>query len=148
MSLLKRIIETLQSAEPSKSAPAPNTEEPERTAVAFARPLIQQIQQLAMTEGVGVDEMTLEILQAGVAKRQAYHQALRMWHTLTPREKDVSALICMGCSNDEIAGQMHIARGTVRTHIRHILKKFRVENRLQVRDKLWWWDFETWAAEV
>lgn len=148
MSLLKRIIETLQSAEPPKSTPAPNGDEPERTAVAFARPIINQIQQLALTEGVGVDEMTLEILQAGVAKRQAYHQALRMWHTLTPREKDVSALICMGCSNDEIAGQMHIARGTVRTHIRHILKKFRVENRLQVRDKLWWWDFETWAAGV
>ncbi len=148
MSLLKRIIETLQPAESAKSSSAPNTDEPERTTIAFARPLLQQIQQLAMTEGVGVDEMTLEILQAGVAKRQAYHQALRMWHTLTPREKDVSALICMGCSNDEIAHQMHIARGTVRTHIRHILKKFRVENRLQVRDKLWWWDFETWAAGV
>ena len=124
MSLIRRIVETLQLAEDGSSA----HDEPARSTADFARPLFYQIQRLAVTEGVGIDEMTVEILQAGIAKRQAYHQALRMWHSLTPREKDVSALICMGLSNEEIAERMHIARGTVRTHIRHILKKFGGEN--------------------
>lgn len=51
---------------------------------------------------------------------------------LTDREMDVVRLLCEGCSNREIAQQLHLAEPTVKTHIGRIMTKLGVRDRVQI----------------
>ena len=48
---------------------------------------------------------------------------------LTPREVEVLQLIGTGCTNREIAQQLYIAEGTVKSHVTHILNRLNLKNR-------------------
>jgi DNA-binding NarL/FixJ family response regulator len=51
---------------------------------------------------------------------------------LTAREAQVVALISEGLSNKAIAGRLHIATHTVKSHVRNIMKKLTLRTRLQI----------------
>jgi DNA-binding NarL/FixJ family response regulator len=51
--------------------------------------------------------------------------------TLTESELRVLALVGRGLSNEEIATELFVAETTVRTHLRHILDKLDLRNRVQ-----------------
>ena len=55
---------------------------------------------------------------------------------LTPREQEVADLISQGLSNEAIAQQLTLARGTVANHVAHILAKTAARSRVQVAVKL------------
>ena len=50
---------------------------------------------------------------------------------LSPREKDILALLARGMSNQEIADQLGISELTVRSHMSTILRKLDLTNRVQ-----------------
>jgi len=49
--------------------------------------------------------------------------------TLTARELEVLALIGRGCTNAEIARELVVSAGTVKTHVHHIFAKLDLRNR-------------------
>lgn len=51
---------------------------------------------------------------------------------LTPREREVVALIAAGLSNDEIAGNIYVSRSTVKTHASRAMTKLRARDRAQL----------------
>jgi DNA-binding NarL/FixJ family response regulator len=65
------------------------------------------------------------------ASRRAGEPGLRS-EELTEREIEVLRLIVQGASNPEIAEQLCITVNTVKSHVKNILYKLRLENRTQV----------------
>jgi DNA-binding NarL/FixJ family response regulator len=59
-----------------------------------------------------------------------YRQVMEI-EPLTARELEVLQLIVEGHNNPTIGGKLHITMGTVKTHIRNILKKLYVSDRTQ-----------------
>ncbi|GET41699.1 response regulator [Microseira wollei] len=51
---------------------------------------------------------------------------------LTPREREVLNLIALGSTNRDIAQQLYISEGTVKTHVTHLLKRLNLRNRAQL----------------
>ena len=67
-----------------------------------------------------------EFSAASVAGAEAAHQQL-----LTARERDILRLLAAGMTNPQIAAQLVIGAGTVKTHTLHIYRKLEVANRTQ-----------------
>lgn len=51
---------------------------------------------------------------------------------LPPRERDVLRLLAQGSTNREIATELHIAEGTVKTYVTHLLNRLTLRNRAQL----------------
>lgn len=51
-------------------------------------------------------------------------------YNLTPREREIAELICQGLRNGNIAVNLRIKQGTVKTHTRNIYRKVRVRSRM------------------
>jgi len=100
---------------------------------------------LAQHEGRPEDELLPELLAAGLTQYHSTSEAWQQWLSLTPREKDVAALACLGYTNQEIARRQGVSLNTVKTQMRNVLSKFEVRNRVKLRQKLTGWDFSAWA---
>lgn len=57
--------------------------------------------------------------------------ALRLGPAITPREREILALIASGRANKEIAARLDVSEDTVKRHVSHILEKLDVNDRAQ-----------------
>ncbi len=71
----------------------------------------------------------LQVVEHAVLKgKRNFRGAIRM----TPREKEIIALISDGMSNKQIAQKLNIATFTVKSHVHNILEKLALHSRLQI----------------
>ena len=70
-----------------------------------------------------------QIAHAAVQRgKESAMEAVRM----TPREREVIALIAAGESNKEIASTLGVATHTVKSHVRNVMDKLALHSRLQI----------------
>jgi NarL family two-component system response regulator LiaR len=62
---------------------------------------------------------------------QAANQPPEPGHDLTPREREVLALLVEGLNNKQIAGQLNVSPSTIKSHVSNILTKFGVSSRTE-----------------
>ncbi|HEY9639522.1 MAG TPA: response regulator transcription factor [Coleofasciculaceae cyanobacterium] len=74
----------------------------------------------------------MEKLITKVAETNSHRAQSEQILQLTPREQEVLQLISSGATNREIAQQLYIAEGTVKTHITHLLSRLNLRNRSQL----------------
>ena len=55
----------------------------------------------------------------------------RISELLTRREREVVALMAAGATNAEIADRLVISQDTVKSHVKHVLRKLRASNRAE-----------------
>ena len=88
-------------------------------------------------------EVLETILRAGVNEILRDEKCTAAWESLSPREQEVTALMCMGYSSYQIADILTISYDTVRTHSKHIYVKFNMK-RKELREALKDWRFAEW----
>jgi two-component system nitrate/nitrite response regulator NarL len=71
-----------------------------------------------------------ELLRELRLSRQERNERLRLFATLTPREREVLASLIDGKSAEQIATDDHVSLTTARTHIRSVLAKLEVRSQL------------------
>ncbi|MGB6034172.1 MAG: LuxR C-terminal-related transcriptional regulator, partial [Bacteroidota bacterium] len=112
----------------------------------FIRPFLDLGPPVAeLLEGLGDRDVPAdyvkEILQAFARDRRRMARAVpevgarTSVESLSPRELEILTLMAEGLRNDEIAGRMFIAGGTVKTHLYNIYQKLGVHNRIRALDK-------------
>lgn len=89
--------------------------------------LLKAIRVVAAGDAVLAPRVTAKLLTDFVPrpKQVSFESAL-----LTPREVEVLRLIALGYSNNEIAELHVVSLATVKTHVRHILMKLEVRDRV------------------
>lgn len=96
--------------------------------------LVQAVRLVASGDAVVGPRVTALLLENFVRNsplRPAY-QADPLLEDLTPRELEVAQCIAQGLSNAEIAHSLFLSEATVKTHVRRILTKLHLRDRVQV----------------
>lgn len=101
---------------------------------------------LAEHEGRPENEFATELLAAGLTQYFSVEEVWKKWETLTPREKEVTALVCLGYTNRQAAVRMSVTPETVKFHVHNILEKYGVKSRSQLQQLLSNWDFSEWKG--
>ena len=98
---------------------------------ASAADLLAAIRAVAAGDALLAPSVTRKVIAQFTrrADPQANPPALR---SLTPREREVLALVADGLSNEEIAADLVLSAATVKTHIGHLLTKLAARDRAQL----------------
>jgi non-specific serine/threonine protein kinase len=82
-------------------------------------------------KALDVDQVVAEIL-AGEQRDESRPVSTVGAELLTPREREVAALVAEGLSTRQIGQRLVITRGTARVHVEHILAKLDLHSRAQL----------------
>jgi len=93
--------------------------------------LIAAIHALAAGESLLSPSVTRRVIERMAERPLADPSARKRLDELTPREREVLELVARGLSNGEIAAAFVIEESTVKTHVKRILMKLRVRDRVQ-----------------
>jgi len=92
--------------------------------------LLKQMHQAAVGRMVISERLTALLAEA--LRNNKPSQSTPDYHSLTPREQQILKLIAAGLSNKMIARRLDISEGTVKVHVKHLLKKLSLRSRVEV----------------
>jgi DNA-binding CsgD family transcriptional regulator len=115
---------------------------------AFARDdqLRRTVREMAVSQRRAEHEVYKDLIESGMKALSQTRKHEEIWGLLSEREKQVTALICLGYRSYEIAIALGVSYETVRSHSKHIYVKFGLR-RNELRQALSQWDFENWWQE-
>lgn len=91
--------------------------------------LLSQIRRVAQGEMVVSNRLMAALTRAFRGEsEEGYERDVKL---LTDREKDVLKCLAIGMSNQDTADYLNISVGTVKVHVKHLLKKMSFETRVQ-----------------
>jgi DNA-binding NarL/FixJ family response regulator len=93
--------------------------------------LIEGIKVVAAGDGLLAPSVTRRLIREFAHRPGAAAPPAAPLGTLTQREREVLALIGGGLSNGEIAARLYISQATVKTHVKRILMKLGLRDRIQ-----------------
>lgn len=99
---------------------------------------------LASHEGRPENELAQDLIAAGLTQYYSQDELFKKWESLTSRERDVAAFVCLGYTNRQTAARLSISPETVKTHLKNLLAKFQLHSRAELRLLLEGWDFSAW----
>jgi RNA polymerase sigma factor (sigma-70 family) len=107
--------------------------------------LSARLWQAAERQGRPPRALVHDLLTAGLEQAWRRRQAQAALDRLTPRQQQVTKLTTLGYTNHQIAEALVVSPETVKTHIRHVLEKFDVASKADLRVLLLdvrarWWD--------
>jgi DNA-binding CsgD family transcriptional regulator len=137
MSILERLL-YLIGLRPN---PSPRTYE-------IVESLHTSLSTLAQHEGRPEHELLPDLLAAGLTQYHFSHEIWEKWESLSPRERDICALACLGFTNRQMAVRLGISSETVKTHIRSVLIKLDLHSKTELRLVFAAWDFSAWKDQM
>lgn len=93
--------------------------------------LTDAVRRAAEGEAVMSAQMTAKLMQNVRGSAQKPVQAAADHDKLSPREREILAMLVRGASNKEIGRILDLAESTVKIHIQGILKKLKLASRVQ-----------------
>jgi ATP/maltotriose-dependent transcriptional regulator MalT len=135
MSLLDRLLEYLLGKRDRKESSRIFLQDEE---------LIAVIKDVAKQQKRAETEVMADFTKVGLNQFLAQHELEDRWSSLSHREQQVVALICLGYRNYEIAQTLVIAPETVKTHLQRVFDKFHLRSSKELRLALKDWDFREW----
>lgn len=100
-----------------------------------AAELVRAVHLAVSGEALLAPSVTKRLIADAVAqhpgRRSGSPQDARALASLTPREREILEQIATGRSNQEIAGVLFISEETVKTHVRRVLQKLALRDRVQ-----------------
>ena len=91
--------------------------------------MIRQLRQAALGRMVISERLTALLAEA--LRSQRSQPATPDIHSLTQREREILRELAAGLSNKLIARQLDITEGTVKVHVKHLLKKLNLRSRVE-----------------
>lgn len=105
---------------------------------------LQSVQFMAEQSQRTPEEIAGLLIDEALRNHEAQGDNWARWQSLTPREQETTALICLNYTTRQAASKLYISPETVKTHVEHVLQKFGVPNRQKLRMLLQGWDFSAW----
>jgi DNA-binding CsgD family transcriptional regulator len=99
---------------------------------------------LASRENRTEQEIAKDIFSTGLTQYYETFELWDLWESLTPREQEVTALVCLGYTNRQAAVRMSISPETVKYHLHNVMRKYGLKSRVQLQQLLKEWDFSAW----
>ena len=92
--------------------------------------LVHAVRVVAAGDGLLAPSVTRRIIEA-YAQRPLPRRDDRLMQRLTDREVEVVRLLAKGRSNVELAAELYVSEGTVKTHVSSVLSKLGLRDRVQ-----------------
>jgi DNA-binding NarL/FixJ family response regulator len=94
--------------------------------------LLHAVRVVAAGDALLAPRVTRRLIAQFTAERIATQAAEDRLAVLTPREREVLALVGEGLSNDEIGAELYLSPATARTHVSRAMAKLGARNRAQL----------------
>lgn len=138
MSLLKRLLQYLLGERDRTESSRVFLQDEE---------LIAVIKDVAKQQKRAEEEVMADFTKVGLNQYLSQSELEERWSSLSHREQQVVALVCLGYRNYEIAQTLGIAPETVKTHLQHIFDKLHLRGSRELRLTLKDWDFRDWWSQ-